>query len=95
MTQRWRKADPKTTSFLKIQRYSSICLPSFVWFFCVRPAWAVGRYRLTKVLRDTYFVDSKMRFAPKARQAYTLYTRHNSHFDVNIVCVPEYFCHPV
>ena len=25
----------------------------------------------------------------------TLYTRHNSHYDVNIICVPEYFCHPV
>ena len=25
----------------------------------------------------------------------TLYTRRNSHFDVNIICVPEYFCHPV
>ena len=25
----------------------------------------------------------------------TLYTRRNSHFDVNIICVPEYLCHPV
>ena len=24
-----------------------------------------------------------------------LYTRRNSHFDVNIICVPEYLCHPV
>ena len=24
----------------------------------------------------------------------TLHTRRNSHFDVNIICVPEYFCHP-
>ena len=25
----------------------------------------------------------------------TLYARRNSHFDVNIICVPEYFCQPV
>ena len=31
----------------------------------------------------------------KAKQVETLYTRRNSHFDVNIICVPEYFCHPV
>ena len=31
----------------------------------------------------------------RARQVETLYIRHNSHFDVNIICVLEYFCHPV
>ena len=31
----------------------------------------------------------------RASQVETLYTRRNSHFDVNIICVPEYFCHPV
>ena len=31
----------------------------------------------------------------RARQVETLYTRCNSYFDVNIICVPEYFCHPV
>ena len=25
----------------------------------------------------------------------TLYTRRNSHIDVNIICVPYYFSHPV
>ena len=25
----------------------------------------------------------------------TLHTRRNSHFDVDIICVPEYFCLPV
>ena len=25
----------------------------------------------------------------------TLYTRRKSHLYVNIICVPEYFCHPV
>ena len=31
----------------------------------------------------------------KARQVETLYIRRNSHFDVDIICVPEYLGHPV
>ena len=50
---------------------------------------------MTKVLGDTDFVDLKMTLRCRARQVETLYTRHNSHFDVNIICVPEYFCQPV
>ena len=49
-------------------------------------------YRVTKVVRDTVFVNVSMRIAPPAL---TSYSRRNSCFDVNIICVPNHFCHPV
>ena len=49
-------------------------------------------YRVTKVVRDTVFVNVSMIIAPPAL---TSYSRRNSCFDVNIICVPNHFCHPV
>ena len=49
-------------------------------------------YRVTKVVRDTVFVNVSMIIAPPAL---TSYSRRNSCFDVKIICVPDHFCHLV
>ena len=46
-------------------------------------------YRVTKVLGDTCFVDLKDDICAVGPDRWDLYTRHNSYFDVNIICVPE------
>ena len=50
---------------------------------------------MTKVVGDTVFVDFSMRIAHWPGQVATSYTRRNSCFDVNIICAPDHFCHPV
>ena len=55
----------------------------------------MGRYRVTKVHGDTDLtsdVDIKLKVAFYYR---LLILKGNFLFDVNKICVPVYFCHPV
>ena len=88
---RRRGTGPGTAS----QGGNSMALKSFGWFsepFLMLTAVYTGwqKYSGTQIL-----LTWRWDLGRRARQVETWYNRHNSHFDVNIICVPEYTCHPL